>query len=410
MEQKVSVCVIERDSKDYLEKVFSALEENEEFIEEVIYTGKEEDIPDTDLDVKSLNLSSENQAFLRNQALKHVNAEWILWIDTATELEDSTIEELFDLLEEYPDANLIYTNAVKITKDGEENVINYDNLYENKYIVLQGLTVDKYFPEWGILTKKEIFNKNQFNENFKEYEFYEFFLKNLQNLRPALSDLSFINFYEAKTFIDTSYMSKILRDLIIDRYLLEKLFPHLSWDENKEVAQSTAYTMIGDALANYHDLYNATDYYRKALLSFHNKHTLTKLIKSYVDMGLFENAKQLLSSEQGLTEEEIKSTKQDIEKVEKLIKGLEKGVEEGKIDEVLYALNDVIDIYQGAPVYNIAGVVQFYRGDLEGAYRFFYKAVVLNPLEENILRNLTDVAKQLGREKEVVQLIERLLK
>ncbi len=204
-------------------------------------------------------------------------------------------------------------------------------------------------------------------------------------------------------------MSKIVRDLIVKKYPIEKLFPHLSWNENKEVAQSTAYTMIGDALAEYHDLYNATDYYRKALISFHNKHTLNKLIKAYVDMGLFDNAKQLLTSEQGLTEEEIEKTKEDIEKVEKIIKGLEKGVEEGKIDEVLYTLSDVIDVYQGAPIYNIAGVVQFYRGDLENAFRFFYKAVILNPLEENILRNLTDVAKQLGRENEVVALVKRLL-
>ncbi|NPA53068.1 MAG: hypothetical protein GXO21_00190, partial [Aquificae bacterium] len=323
---------------------------------------------------------------------------------------DSTLEELFDVLEEYPDADIIYPNTVRITSDGKEVVNNYDNWYENKNILLQGLTIEKYFPEWGVLVKKDLLQEKPFNEEFKDYEFYEFLLRNFEKIKPALSEISFVNIYETTSFIDTSYGSKLVRDYIVKKYSLKKIFPHLSWNENENLAQSTAYTMIGDAIAEYHDFYNATDFYRKALISFHNQHTLKKLINAYINMGLFENAKSLLSEEQGLSKEEIQSIKQDVEKIETLIKELEKKVEEGLIDEVMYALNDVIQVYQGAPIYNIAGVIQFYKGNIIDAYRFFYKAVIINPLEENILRNLTDVAKRIGKEDEVVALVNRLLK
>jgi tetratricopeptide (TPR) repeat protein len=126
-------------------------------------------------------------------------------------------------------------------------------------------------------------------------------------------------------------------------------------------------------------------------------------------MGLFDQAKQIVSKEQGLSQEDIEDFNRYISKIENLIKEIEKKVEEGLIDEVLYSLNDVIQVYQGAPIYNIAGVLHFYKGDLINAYRFFYKAVIINPLEENILRNLSDVAKQIGKEEEVISLINRIL-
>ena len=409
MDRKVSVCLIKTDNLNHMEKVINALEENAEFIEEVIYTGSAEDLPEVDLNVKTLGIESENKAFLRNEALKEASQDWVLFCSTATELEDSTLEEFLEVLEdEYPQANLVYPNTVKITSDNQEIVNNYDNWYDKKRVILQGLTVEKHLPEWGVLIKKELFQDKLFNEEYKDYEFYEFFLRNFEAIKPALSELSFVNVYETTSFIDTSFGSKIIRDQIVNIYPLTELFPHLNW-ENENLAQSTAYTMIGDALAEYHDFYNASDYYRKALISFHNQHTLKNLIKAYIEMGLFDQAKQIVSKEQGLSPEDIADFSRFINKIESLIREIEKKVEEGLIDEVLYSLNDVIQVYQGAPIYNIAGVLHFYKGDLVNAYRFFYKAVIINPLEENILRNLSDVAKQIGKEEEVISLINRIL-
>ncbi len=402
---KVSVCIL-NESENSLNETIDSLKEGKDFIAEIIYAGKKQN--NVDEDIKYLNLNTDNKALQRNKLLEEANSDYILWLSDNSQIEEGLLEEFIEVLEETPDAEVIYPHEIVVMENNEQ-IKNFADLYNNESLVLNDLPLEKNIPEYGVLTKKSIFeNLGKFDEDFKEYEFYRFLLLNIKTLKLKLSDLSFVR-VKPKTFIDTSYALKTYRDTL-NVYSLEKdIFPHLSWDENRELAQSTAYTMIGDALASYHDFYNATDYYRKALISFHNKHTLEKLIKAYVDMGLFENAKQLLSKEQGLSEEEIEKYKSDIEKIEKLISELEKGVEEGKLDEVLYALNDVIQIYQGAPIYNIAGVVQFYKGDIQSAYRFFYKAVIINPLEENILRNLTDIAKQIGKEEEVIALVKRIL-
>ena len=408
MEKKVSVCLIKTDNCEYIDKVIEGLEYNREYISEVIYTGSIDELPETELDIKSLNIESDNRAFLRNQALKEAKEELVFWCSTSTEIEDSTLEEFLEVLEETEDTDIVYPNIVNIAGD-EEFVRNFDNWYTNKWAMIQGLYFEELFPEWGVLTKKGLFENQLFDENYKEYEFYQFVFKNLENLNLSLSDLSFVNQYETDSFIDTSFASKIIRDFIVNKYPIQKVFPNLNWGENESLAYSTAYTMIGDALAKYYDFYNASDYYRKALISFHNKHTLRNLINVYMNMGLFNNLKQLLTKDQGFSEEEIENIKRDVQNIENLIKELERKVEEGFIDEVMYSLNDVIQVYQGAPVYNIAGVISFYKGDLLNSYRFFYKATTINPLEEDILRNLTDVAKQIGKKEDVIALVKRLL-
>ncbi len=408
MEKKVSVCLIKTDNCEYIDKVIEGLEYNREYISEVIYTGSIDELPETELDIKPLNIESDNRAFLRNQALKEAKEELVFWCSTSTEIEDSTLEEFLEVLEETEDTDIVYPNIVNIAGD-EEFVRNFDNWYTNKWAMIQGLYFEELFPEWGVLTKKGLFENQLFDENYKEYEFYQFVFKNLENLNLSLSDLSFVNQYETDSFIDTSFASKIIRDFIVNKYPIQKVFPNLNWGENESLAYSTAYTMIGDALAKYYDFYNASDYYRKALISFHNKHTLRNLINVYMNMGLFNNLKQLLTKDQGFSEEEIENIKRDVQNIENLIKELERKVEEGFIDEVMYSLNDVIQVYQGAPVYNIAGVISFYKGDLLNSYRFFYKATTINPLEEDILRNLTDVAKQIGKKEDVIALVKRLL-
>jgi hypothetical protein len=43
-------------------------------------------------------------------------------------------------------------------------------------------------------------------------------------------------------------------------------------------------------------------------------------------------------------------------------------------------INEIASVYQGAPLYNILRVLEYYANNLEKAYQFFYKAATLNPL------------------------------
>ena len=404
--QKFSVCIVKNDNLSNLEKLLKSLNENSEYISEIIYSGNSEDIEDKN--IKFLNIDSKNEADHRNACLKEANEEFILWVNPNIELEDETLEEFNEILEEFEDADIVYPNEVLITLDEEENIKNYSDWYEKNDELIQALSLEEYLPNWGVLTKKsKITEFGGFENSYNDYTFYAFLYKNLKNLKLKHSDLSFINHYLTETFVDTSYRSKLVRD-ILEIYDIKELFKSLNW-ENENIAMATAYTLIGDALFKYFDYLNASNFYRKALISFHNQETLKKLIETYYQMGLFDEAEKLLQT-QDVEENYKKEIKEKIETTKKLLKELEKSIEEGKAADVLVAANDITSYYQGAPIYNILGIVFFIKGDFENAYRFFYKAATMNPLDNDIINNLADVAKKLGYEDEVIGLFERITK
>ncbi|EDP73747.1 hypothetical protein [Hydrogenivirga sp. 128-5-R1-1] len=406
---KVSVCILE-DSKGFLQETLENIEGNEEYINEIIYSGNTEDLSgiDTDYDIKCLNINSENKAFLRNKLLENANNEYILWLKTGSILEEDTFEEYEEILEEFPDVDIIYPNEILIDLNNEENIKNFKDWYKNELELLQGLTLEKYLPEFGVLTKKSIFEKfGKFDEEFEDYEFYRFLSLNLKNITLKLSEFSFTTNKITKTFIDTSFHSKNLRDLLKIYSMENELFPELNW-KNEKIAKATAFSITAGKLKEYFDYYNAAEFYKKALLTFHNQYSLKELIDTYMKMGEFEKAKYMLE-EQGLKEKEILEYEEKIQNIEDIIDNLESAVKEGKIKEVLSAVPDVLQFYEGAPIYNILGVIHYIGKDMEGAFKFFYKAITMNPLNDDYRQNLFDIAKLLNKEEKVNKLIQRLL-
>ncbi len=412
MGKKVSVCIIKTDPQNrYFEKTVKSLEENVDYIDEIIFTGNENEIPKTDLEIKSLNLNSENKGFLKNRALENSKNDLILFISNTTELEDTTIEELLETLEETNyEADIVYPNEVINTLENEEVIRNFPDWFKKEKDVIQSLAVENYIPEFGILVKKETFEKNEkFDEQFEDFEFYNFLYRNIKNIRLKLSDVSFITNFEIDSFVDTSFNSKALRDMIKNYSWQTDIFPSLNWKENEKLAYATAYSLIGKQLEKYHDFFNASEYYRKAMLVYHNKHTLLSLINAYYNMGFFEEALSLVNQEQGLNDKDIKGITEKINQSKALVENIEKSIEEGYAYEILSSAGEIVQIYQGAPIYNILGVIYFIKDEIETSYRFLYKAVIMNPLDEDILKNLAEVSKKLGKEKNVENLINRIV-
>ncbi len=400
----ITVCII---GKNIRKTVETLLENDLSDIDQIITTT---DFPlETDIPVEVINAETENKSEIKNKMIKISKGDYILWLSENTELEDSTVEELVEVVEDFPDADIIYPNEILIIGK-EEDVKTFTDWYSNEKSLIQSLTLENYLPEWGVITKKEMFLKlGMFDENFEDYEFYDFIYKNLKNLKLKNSDLSFVTNRITESFIDTSYRSKTLRDILGIYDWKKEIFPSLSWDKNEKLAFGTAYTIIGDKLYNYYDLYNASDYYRKSLLSYHNQISLKKLINTLVQMGLFDKALELTTKKQGLSQKEVDEVSQRIKQFKELVLKLEKAVEEGKAGDILVSINDIVSIYSGAPIYNILGVIYALKGELENSYRFFYKALTMNPLDEDILKNLIDIAERLGRKDKVKGLINRLL-
>ena len=411
MSKKVSVLIVENESLH--DALLESLQENGDFVGEVIFSGKAEgefkSLQDMDFPVKFLGLETENKAIKRNSLIKAANYEYLFFLDSGCSLEDSTIEELLEVMEE-SEADFVYPNLILNFSDGEE-VKNFQDLYGRELELVRTLSAEEVLPEWGVLSKKETFNRlGRFDESFEDFEFYHYIYKNLRSLKLKLSDFSYVEQEVYDSFIDTSYRSYTLRSVVLKEFDWEReIFPFLSWDNKPEVAKATALTLIGNRLSSYFDYMNASEFYRSALLAFHNQETLRTLIKAYVNMGLFEEAKELISDEQGIENKEQDEIRFFVDKISELVKELEKAVEDGKVLEVITAIQEIVSIYNGAPLHNILGVIKWLQKEWEESYRFFFKAVTMNPINRDYLYNLTEMAKKLNRQEEVKGLINRLV-
>ena len=411
MSKKVSVLVVE--SGGLHGNLPESLQENRSFIGEVIFSGKAEgefkSLQGMDFPVKFLGLETENKAVKRNSLIEAANCEYLLFLDSGCSLEDSTIEELLEAMEE-SEADFVYSNLILNFSNGEE-VKNFQDLCGRELELVRTLSAEEVLPEWGVLTKKETFNRlGKFDESFGDFEFYHFAYKNLRSLKLKLSDFSYIEQEVYNSFIDTSYRSYTLRSVVLKEFDWKReIFPFLSWKDKPNIAEATALTLIGDRLSSYFDYMNASEFYRKALLTFHNQETLRKLIKAYVNMGLFDEAKKLISDEQGIEKKEQEEMRFFVDKISELVKELEKAVEDGKVLEVITAIQETVSIYSGAPIHNILGVIKWIQKEWEEAFKFFFKTVTMNPVNRDYLYNLAEVAKVLSKEEEVQGLIQRLV-
>lgn len=403
---KVSLLII--DEGPITEELAESINNNKAFISEVIFSGNKLDL-DLDCSVKFLNLKDKNKGEIRNALLEAAQSENVIFASSSTRFEDDLIEELLEE-KEMSQADIVFPNIIFHLK-GKEEVKNFEQPFEKEISLLASLSIEEYVPEWGILTSKSVIEKGgKFDESLGDYDFYEFLYRNIRWLRIRLAELSYVTQKIEDTFIDTSWRSYVLRKRVLRNFDWEKeIFPFLSWKERREIAEATALTIVGNKLSAYYDFLNASDFYRKALLRFHNQETLKCLISALRTMGLFEQAKELLTPEQGVSKKVIDNEKQFILNLENLIRELEIAVKSGKVYEVIVAIQDIMPVYEGAPIYNILGVLSWIQGKEEEAYRFFFKAVTMNPINQDFLFNLTSTAKSLKRKDRVQKLIQLLV-
>ncbi|MEZ0323914.1 MAG: hypothetical protein ABWJ98_06380 [Hydrogenothermaceae bacterium] len=409
---KITLGIVKTDlTGKFHEDLLSSIQDNLDGLSEIVFSGTENDInlSDIGIPVKYLNINSDNKSVLRNSIIDNSDGDYIIWISNSCELDFDFVGEILEVIEKNPDVDIVYPNEVIIDINGVEIVRKFDDIYDREIELVRVLKPEKNIPEWGIITRKSIFEKlGKFDEYFEDYEIYDFIWKNVKSLKMKLSKFSFIINKHTDTFVDTSYNSYSLRKNI-SLYRLEELFPHLNWSNNENLALSTAYYLIGDTLSDYYDLFNASEYFRKSAISFHNKISIKKLVNTYLNMGIFDRALELLREDQGFTKEEIKSLTDDINSIKNLIDSIEKSISEGKVREIMESISEIYSVYKGAPILNILGVINYIAGNKEDAFKFFYKAVTINPIDDNMLHNLIDVSKELGKEEKVKGLINRLI-
>ncbi len=407
--EKVSVLLISSSFPG--ERFFESLETNRDFIEEVILPLPAKNV-EVDLPLRfvgeELPAAKITKADLRNFLVSKASSDKVLFVSESTYLDEDFVEELLEEREQ-TSADVVFANPIYVAGE-EERLENLEQPYGREKTLISSLAIENFVPEWGVFTTKEVLEKGKgFDPFLEDYEFYDFLYRNLDWLSLRLSELTYFSQEVKESYVDTSWRSYVLRRMLGKYDWKTEVFPYLSWNEREDVAKATALTLIGNQLFKYFDLMNASNCYREALLSFHNQETLRRLIASLKGMGFFEKVRELLSPSQGLSEEEIERELEVVSGIEKVIKELETAVQEGKVLEALAAATELAKVYEGAPLYNLFGVINWIKKDLENAYRFFHKAVTMNPLDRDFLFNLSSVAKELDREEKVEKLLKILL-
>jgi len=224
--------------------------------------------------------------------------------------------------------------------------------------------------------------------------------KHLESIDVFHVPTAFVHYLMEQKELDRSHESLLLRQMVA-RYGLKKLFQKLDW-KNEKVAKATALTILGEKLREYGDLYNATSYFLLALEQFHNQRTLQELIVTLLQMGRFEDAKKQIHS----LEHDQKRYLDLLAYLKEQVDRMEKIAQEASIKEQ----EEILKILQldSAPLYNAAGVLLYHLRNLEGAYGYFKKALLYNPIDQDIVDNTKHIAQILGREKEIKELLKRI--
>ena len=390
----VSVCLITQGIKPKGD-VLEGLAQNSQNLLEIVtdYPLKK----DVDIPVKVVEAKGK-RGYIRNCLLRNTEGDYILFINSGSAIEEDYVEELLEVQKE-TEADVVFPNIIYVFK-GEESVKNFDDPYNKELSLLSSLEIENYIPEWGILVKKS--SLREFKEDMDDYEFYYFLYQNIKRLKLKLSELSYINLHITNTFIDTSFRSYTLKNVLLKNYDWKReIFPHLSWEEHPSLAFATALTLIAEKLEKYYDLFSASVYLKRAQMEFPNTETLKRLINVYTRMGLFDEALSL--------SKEIEGKESEVKKLKDLVSELEKAMKSHPSEEILKAAFDAISVFEGAPLYNLLGVGMWLAGKKEEAYRFFYKALTMNPFDKDIYFNLSSVAKELGKEEDVKGLLKRLI-
>ncbi|MRJ02186.1 MAG: hypothetical protein GXO19_03955 [Epsilonproteobacteria bacterium] len=341
-----------------------------------------------------------NTARVANEMVERASHDYLIWLHDGVGIDGELLEEYRELLEE-GEVDLIYPNLII---GGRSK--NFSDWSDKKIELLQSFRLEEEIPPTAFCTKKRAFT--DFDESMEEYTFYNFLYRNIKRVSLRLSDLSFAELPELPTPMDLSFNSKTLRSILPLYNFQEELFYHLDW-KREEVAYATAYTLVGNRLMEYHDYYNASLFYKKALLFFHNQESLKNLLYSYYQMGLFSEMVKMVDREP--VQEELKERfTEKLFHTESLLKWLEPRVQGEKAEELDDRLiRDILDTYDGAPIHNLIAAYYIYRGELEKGYLHLFQAAMRNPIDRQILENIAPLAQHLQRTHEVSGLYDRLL-
>ncbi|OGU33964.1 MAG: hypothetical protein A2068_05365 [Ignavibacteria bacterium GWB2_35_6b] len=253
-----------------------------------------------------------NAADTRNKAIKEAKGEFIFWLDSDDVLDLRIIEEYIAVYNNYPDADIFYSNLYCIDLTGKLlHLFEYEDYYNNNQKMIQFLFKGQPIPNPGTMINKKVFDvTGLFNTEFKRAHDYEFFtrlvLLNKFKTKHINKLMYTYRIHENNITLNTSgkinfeFERKIFNTLISQNDL-KIFFPDIDWNTNPAAAQTVVNLKIGLRFYELEGYEEATIYLKKFFEVDRDEKNFIDLINKFANDGNFIQAKNLIDNLNGVS-------------------------------------------------------------------------------------------------------------
>ena len=316
----ISICIPTHNRAVYLDQTIQiALKQNYNNCEIIIVDDGS--IDNTRQLVESIN--SKNLKYFykknsgapdtRNRCIDEANGDFILWLDDDDILIEDIIESYTEVLNNYPDTNIVYGELESF--DNKGNVLHkhsYMDWYNNNSGMIEFLVIGSPMPHPASMVSKKIYSEiGGYNKNYKRAHDFELWsrvalaekykCKYLPQVvcRYRIHETNITGEYNSST--DFSYEASILK-FVIKTIGYEKLFQRLDWINDKNKSFDDVFLKLAIRFIQWNDILSGVEYFIKSMKYGSNavkKGVLKTLINNnYLKSNLPDQYKKLRELEQ----------------------------------------------------------------------------------------------------------------
>lgn len=262
MTPKFSICIFTYNRAEYIEaSIKSALNQTFQNYEIIVVDDGSDD--NTEEVVKSFETSKiryvkkehSGAPKTRNRAIAEANGEYLVWLADDDMLLPAALQYYSIVLNQDPRIDVLYSHIRMFESESESATpINAADWYNKNDEALAFLLKGSPVTDGGCAVRKKVYDEiGNYNEEFTRAQDYEFWSRLVQTQKYILKLVpKYLYLYRIhKSNItgkfndntDFSFEVKILEELINNKSL-EKLFPNLNWEKDRDEAEYQAYYFL----------------------------------------------------------------------------------------------------------------------------------------------------------------------
>jgi glycosyltransferase involved in cell wall biosynthesis/MoaA/NifB/PqqE/SkfB family radical SAM enzyme len=299
----ISICIPTYNRAEYIDEaiqcVLAQTYQNFEII--VVDDGSIDDTATlvnriNDKRIRYLKKTHSGRPETRNLLIEKARGEYILWLDDDDLLDKQVLEKYMNVLENYPDTDVVYGNLSAYQGDisNQTTIFEAYDYTSNNRSILKNLVNGSGITFGGSIMRKELLERyGCFDPAYMRAQDFELWTRIAPYAKfHKVNEIVYYYRQHGKNvsvgnIVDMSYNGMALRGLM-NRYPLETIFPDLDWS-NKQKALNEAHRELAMNLYRVDDLYHVLQYLDYLDSSVNKKSEYHNLrINTYFRMGRWD--------------------------------------------------------------------------------------------------------------------------